>query len=268
MTNGVSSAPPPKGPSAQGPSTHNASERANAADRFRAALGNAKSSAKPPPNRRPTDHREARAKRAPHPLELEQRPEGLVVIGSYPYPFSPTPTAGAHAGHAIAAKVHRAQIAAAATESAERSQREEALAIENVRVGRAGETVRVHATVSHGEHQGVELRAVSKDGRVEVELRAADSDAAQRLRAEMGSLRDALDAQGIERVRVSVVDASGESRGAGREHSEGQRQEQRERERASAQDRGERAEGAGGAGAVNESDDEQRELRDAREYLL
>jgi len=198
-----------------------------------------------------------------------------VVIGSYPYPFCPTPAAEANAGHAIAAKVHRAQIAAAATESAERSQRDAELGIENVRVGRAGETVRVHATVSHGEHQGVELRAVSKDGRVEVELRAADSEAAQRLRAEMGSLRESLDAQGIERVRVSVVDATSESRGAGGEQSEGHRQEQRERERHREGERARDARSGAGAGSpsaverANASDEgAQSELRDAREYLL
>lgn len=106
---------------------------------------------------------------------------------------------------------------AAVVEAEQRSLSEggsEPLAIEGVQVGRAGETVRVHATLSEGAHRGVELRAVTRDGKVEVELRAQDATAADRLRAELGSLRETLAEQGLERVDVRVVEA-GASSGAG-----------------------------------------------------
>lgn len=244
------------------------SERARAADRFRAALEHAKSSTQQRSHRLPADERESGAKCAPYSFVFELRPEGLVLMGSDPYPFSTVRAAGANAEHSIATKVHRAQIA---TETAERSLRDASLAIEHVRVGRAGQTVRLHATVSHGAHQGVELRAVSKDGRVEVELRAADGEAAQRLRAEMSSLRAALDAQGIDRVRVSVVDASGQGTEAARAHSEGQRREHRERDQTRVGDSDERAEGSvrASVAARDASDQEaQREWRDASDDLL
>lgn len=86
------------------------------------------------------------------------------------------------------------------------------LAVEQVRVGRAGDTVRVHATLGEGAHKGVELRAVERNGKIEVELVAQDSVGAERLRSEMTGLRDTLDASGNDRVAVSVVDASASSR--------------------------------------------------------
>lgn len=277
MTNGVSNAPPPKGPSAQGQSARNPHERAVAADRFKASLGNARPAAKPSANGRSGPSKAPRAEKSEEPSPFEVRADGLLVVA--PYAFSPA-IAGSGA-HAIHGKVQRAQAAARATELAEQAQRDVELGVENVRVGRAGETVRVHATVSRGEHQGVELRAVSKDGRVEVELRATDHEAAQRLRAEMGSLRSSLDSQGIDRVNVNVVDASSEGRGASGEHSnEGRQQEQRERQRAShSQDEplsaGRASRGASRGEASDQRDEsdprdprELREIQDDRDYLL
>lgn len=274
MTNGVSSAPPPKGPSAQGQSARNPHERAVAADRFKASLGNARPAAKPSANGRSGPSKtESRGAKTEEPSPFEVRPDGLLVVA--PYAFSPA-IAGSGA-HAIHGKVQRAQAAASATELAEQAQRDVELGVENVRVGRAGETVRVHATVSRGEHQGVELRAVSKDGRVEVELRATDHEAAQRLRAEMGSLRSSLDSQGIDRVNVSVVDASSEGRGASGERSnEGRQQEQRERQRASHSQDEALSAGRASRGAPSDRRDENnprdpgdpREIQDDRDYLL
>jgi hypothetical protein len=67
-----------------------------------------------------------------------------------------------------------------------------AMPIEHVRVGRRDGEVRVHATLSEGAHRGVELRAVARNGRVEVELVADNADALARLQRELPSLRAAL----------------------------------------------------------------------------
>jgi hypothetical protein len=64
--------------------------------------------------------------------------------------------------------------------------------IERVRVGRGEGVVRVHATLSEGRHRGVELRAVERDGRVQVELVAREPEALSRLQRELPSLRSAI----------------------------------------------------------------------------
>ncbi len=248
-TNRVSNAAPPKAASAQGPSAKNS----DAASRFRESLAKAKSPAKEGANRKKPEARGAPEPRA-EPFEL--RAEAMLVVTPY----------GISGGQSLA-RTHSTQAhvrtATQATAQSEQAERDGALAIENVRVGRAGDTVRGHATVGQGEHQGVELRAVEKNGRIEVELRAADSDAAQRLRGELASMRESLEHQGIERVSVSVVDASSEARG----FSQGQ--SQRDPERRSSDDepgdlRSEPARGRASSVERGRGD----EVRDERDYLL
>ncbi len=252
MTSRVSPPPAPKAASAQSPAQK---PHANAAERFRESLAKAKSPNKPSAPRKQAAEAEPHGA-TPAALPYELRPDGTLVVT----PYSVSSAAARAPSHATHAKVHSASVATAAIEQ---SQRDADLPIENVRVGRAGDTVRVHATVGQGEHQGVELRAVSRDGRVEVELRAGDTDAAQRLRSELASLRDSLETQGIERVSVTVVDASAESRGSSQPDSQ--------RERRGRED--ETQEHPDALGAIEQRNNtrerqDPRDERDERDYLL
>lgn len=91
--------------------------------------------------------------------------------------------------------------------------------LQNVKVGQAGGVVRLHATLGEGQHRGVELRAVEKHGKVQVELLAQDPDAARRLRADLGEIREILSQRGLEGVDVSVVTQGSRSTEHGIEES-------------------------------------------------
>lgn len=213
MSTRVTGASAPPASSAQGPGSSNP----NASARFRAALDRAKAQSKPderkasrPLGREPRKDKPSAAQGAP--LEAQG---GLVItpmgIASGLGAAAPKSTPSAAASASTGARAERAAAIEAASEQQES---DGALAITDVRVGRGGGAVRVHATLAQGEHQGVELRAVEKNGRIEVELRAADSAAAERLRGEVSALRESLEAQGIDRVAVAVVDASRSSSGS------------------------------------------------------
>jgi hypothetical protein len=149
------------------------------------------------------------------PGQMLLRGDGTYVSASHARGSSQHPTLGALAAEPSDAK--RSAVTAA---------------LEDVRVGRTEDTVRVHATLAEGRHRGVELRAVERgDGRVEVELRAADPAALDRLRAELPELRAALDHGPTESVTVSVVAAEpGAHAGSHDGHSGRERRESEGRE--------------------------------------
>ncbi|MBL8679773.1 MAG: hypothetical protein JNK05_11435 [Myxococcales bacterium] len=210
-------------PSAQASKTTHNPQRSTS---FREALDEAqRKRAKPSERKRPASKDDGpRADRATSPLLAQT--DGTLVVGN-------PALAGAQGFAALlGATGERAPRASASRAGAHNPLENQgqtearALAIEHVRVGRAGETVRVHATLGEGEHKGVELRAVERNGKIEVELVAQDSVSAERLRSEMSGVRDTLDAAGNERVAVSVIDASAKGAETGeRPRDEGSRQE-------------------------------------------
>lgn len=96
-------------------------------------------------------------------------------------------------------------------------------AIADVRVGGAAGQSHVHARIMEGPHAGVEVRAVERGGRVEIELVAPSAAAETSLRAEIGAVREVLGARGLEDVSVDV---RSEGRRPGDEDSRRRRQEE------------------------------------------
>ncbi len=92
-------------------------------------------------------------------------------------------------------------------------------ALQNVKVGQAGGTVRLHATLGHGPHRGVELRAIETHGKVQVELIAQDPHGARSLRADLGEIRELLSKRGLESVEITVTTQSDRSAESGVERS-------------------------------------------------
>lgn len=264
MSTRVTGASAPAPPSAQGPGASNPSASA----RFRAALDRAKAQSKPDERKKPLGREPSKDKPSSAPAALLDAPHGLVItpMGIASGPANTAPKSAA-SGSVSASTGARAERAAELDALIEQREGAEPLAITDVRVGRGGGTVRVHATLAQGEHQGVELRAVEKNGRIEVELRAADSAAAERLRSEVGALRESLDAQGIDRVAVAVVDASRSASGS-HGFSQGESRQQREGatdgEEADSIDSPRRA----ARDAAPARDDRDEESGDGRELLL
>jgi hypothetical protein len=83
----------------------------------------------------------------------------------------------------------------------------------HVRVGGRAGMSQLHATIAEGRHAGLELRAIERDGRVVIELRAPLPGNERALRAELPRVRDALAARGLQDVTIDV--------GVGREGSGG-----------------------------------------------
>lgn len=263
---GASAASPPN---AQGP----ASSNPNAAARFRAALDRSKSQPKSDERSKPAGRASSKDKAATTQGAPLEALTGMVItpmgIASGPDHLASRLPASAALSASAGAKAQRASEVEALIEQQDSA---ESLAITDVRVGRGGGAVRVHATLAQGEHQGVELRAVEKNGRIEVELRAADSAAAERLRSEVGALRDSLESQGIERVAVAVVDAS---RSAAGSHGFSQGDSQRRGEGDEASDEASEARrgasnpaGATRSGARRGDPEGDEESGDARDLLL
>jgi hypothetical protein len=131
----------------------------------------------------------------------------------------------------------RSELGTVLAEQSEAKRSAVTAALDDVRVGRSEDSVRVHATLAEGRHRGVELRAVERgDGRVEVELRAADPAALDRLRAELPELRAALDHGPTESVTVSVVAAEPGAHAGSRDGQSGREHREPERERREGRD--------------------------------
>jgi hypothetical protein len=91
--------------------------------------------------------------------------------------------------------------------------------LHDLKVGQAGTTVRMHATLGQGQHQGVELRATDRNGKIQIELLATDANSARSLRAELPQIRELLSARGLDGVNVSVIAERGTATEQGVERS-------------------------------------------------
>ncbi len=78
------------------------------------------------------------------------------------------------------------------------------VALTDVKIGGTSDAVHLHARLGEGRHAGVELRAVDRDGKVCIELVAADAQAEKALRGELAQVRESLRLRGMESVSVDV----------------------------------------------------------------
>jgi hypothetical protein len=240
MTDPTRRAGGPTGPTGSTLSAQTTSKMTSAGQRassFREALDEAnrkraKANERKRPAEKATKDRPAEASSSASPLVT--RPDGTLVVTN-PALLGAHGWLGHSATHGAGERGARGAIAQPAVRDAGSEHTVESLAIERVRVGRAGDTVRVHATLGEGQHKGVELRAVERNGKIEVELCAKDSVAAEKLRGELSGLREALDGSGNDRVAVSVVDGSAQSGERGdrprEQDARGQQGESEQRER-------------------------------------
>ena len=163
--------------------------------------------ARPTPAKRPAD-RPDRTERRGHDAQPDQsvnkhatshhggllaQPDGSFIVGHFSASIPPARAASFGAAQHVSTPALESET------------------LQNVKVGQAGGTVRLHGTLAIGQHRGVELRAVETHGKVHVELVAQDPDAARSLRADLGDIRELLSKRGLDGVEVTVTTQSNRS---------------------------------------------------------